>query len=277
MRFLNVKTDFAFKRVFGGEDSKPRLISFLNAIIEFENEKKITGLTLLNPNNMPVLKGMKDTYVDVKALLDDGTTVIIEMQVLNHEGLENRILYNTAKNYSFQLVKGEEYHLLKPVIAVTILNFNMFENNNEIINRFKVMNKKDFSTYSDDIELIFVELNKFKKPLEECCNDLENWLFFLQNSGDLTVVPQNISEEIAQAYNISSEIGLSHEELELQYNQQQYIAIHKGSISLATKQGIEQGIEQGVSSVAKKLKDSGVSIEIIKQTTGLTGAEIQSL
>ncbi|MEA1955271.1 MAG: PD-(D/E)XK nuclease family transposase, partial [Campylobacterota bacterium] len=31
MRFLDVKTDYAFKKVFGSEDSKSKLISFLNA------------------------------------------------------------------------------------------------------------------------------------------------------------------------------------------------------------------------------------------------------
>jgi hypothetical protein len=52
---------------------------------------------------------MKDAFVDVKAILTDQTMVIIEMQMLNHIGFENRVLYNTAKNYSTQLIKGERY------------------------------------------------------------------------------------------------------------------------------------------------------------------------
>lgn len=32
MRFLNPKTDFAFKRIFGSEQSRDILLSFLNAI-----------------------------------------------------------------------------------------------------------------------------------------------------------------------------------------------------------------------------------------------------
>jgi len=46
---------------------------------------------------------MKDTFVDVKAVLDDSSHVIIEMQVLNTEGLEKRVLYNAAKKYASQL------------------------------------------------------------------------------------------------------------------------------------------------------------------------------
>ena len=100
MKFLDIKTDFAFKKVFGSADSKDLLISFLNATIDFENNRKIEDLTIVDPYNIPMLKGMKDTFVDVKAELDDGSRVIIEMQVLNHEGFEKRVLYNAAKNYS---------------------------------------------------------------------------------------------------------------------------------------------------------------------------------
>jgi hypothetical protein len=126
MNFLDIKTDFAFKKVFGSEGSKDILINFLNAVITFENNQKIKSLTIVDPYNIPMLKGMKDTYVDVKAELDNNSHVIIEMQVLNHEGFEKRILYNAAKKYSAQLKKGDRYHLLNPVIALTITDFGLF-------------------------------------------------------------------------------------------------------------------------------------------------------
>ena len=98
MNFLDIKTDFAFKKVFGSKESKELLINFLNSVITFENDHKIQSLTIVDPYNIPMLKGMKDTYVDVKAELDNNNHVIIEMQVLNHEGFEKRVLYNAAKN-----------------------------------------------------------------------------------------------------------------------------------------------------------------------------------
>ena len=125
MRFLDMKTDYAFKKVFGSENSKDILLSFLNSTLELG--KEIIDLKIEDPYNVPKLQGMKDTSVDVKAILDDKTKVIIEMQILNHDGLESRILYNTAKNYANQLESGDKYSLLNPVIALTILNFEMFE------------------------------------------------------------------------------------------------------------------------------------------------------
>ena len=106
MHFLDIRTDYAFKKVFGSEKSKDILISFLNSIIYEDTQTKIKDLTIVNPYNIPLVEGMKDTYVDVKAILNDNTKVIIEMQVLNVPLFEKRILYNAAKNYSNQLEIG---------------------------------------------------------------------------------------------------------------------------------------------------------------------------
>jgi len=47
MNFLDVKTDFAFKKVFGSTDSKGILLSFLNAVIDFLQQQKIKDLTIV--------------------------------------------------------------------------------------------------------------------------------------------------------------------------------------------------------------------------------------
>ncbi|MFN7714986.1 MAG: Rpn family recombination-promoting nuclease/putative transposase, partial [Pseudanabaenaceae cyanobacterium] len=122
MRFINPKTDYAFKKIFGSEQSHDILISFLNAIL-YDGRSVIKDLEILNPYLAPRIRGVKATYLDVKAKLDNDTTVIIEMQVLNIEGFEKRILYNAAKAYSTQLGVGEDYNLLDPVIALTITDF----------------------------------------------------------------------------------------------------------------------------------------------------------
>ncbi len=246
MRFLDVKTDFAFKKVFGSSDSKDILISFLNAIIFFETDRKIQDLTIVDPYNIPMLKGMKDTYVDVKAELNDGSQVIIEMQILNHEGFEKRILYNAAKNYSIQLKKGDSYHLLNPVIALTITDFVLFENSPELISNFKLLEKKQFIEYSDDIELIFIELPKFIKTESEIKSIQDNWLYFIKNAGNFDHIPNSLGWELQKAFQIANEANLSEEELELQHKKKDWIYIQKSSIELATKTGLKQGIEQGI-------------------------------
>ncbi|MCU0547032.1 MAG: Rpn family recombination-promoting nuclease/putative transposase, partial [Oscillatoriaceae cyanobacterium Prado104] len=68
MNFINPKTDYAFKKIFGSSDSKDILISFLNAII-YDDNPTIEDLEIINPNLPPRVDGLKDSSLDVKAQL----------------------------------------------------------------------------------------------------------------------------------------------------------------------------------------------------------------
>jgi predicted transposase/invertase (TIGR01784 family) len=263
MKFLDVKTDYAFKKVFGSEKSKDILKSFLNAIV-YDGEKRIKDLEILDPYNIPMIKGMKDTYVDVKAVLDDNSKVIIEMQVLFHTSFEKRILYNAAKNYSKQLNKGDAYGLLNPVIALTIVDFEMFPETDKVITKFKLLEKDKFIEYSDDIELIFVELPKFKKSLDELEDIKDEWIFFVKNAGSLEYIPENFENEIKKALSYVDERCMSEEELEAQYKRIEFLAIQKLAIDKAKKDGLKQGIEQGLEQGIQKGIEQGLEQGIQK-------------
>jgi predicted transposase/invertase (TIGR01784 family) len=248
MRFLDVKTDFAFKKVFGSEGSKDILLSFLNALVIFPGGEVIEDLTIVDPYQIPLIKGMKDTYVDVKANLSNGTTVIIEMQILNVQGMEQRILYNAAKAYSTQLVQGERYHLLNPVIALTITDFVMFDEIKEFKSTFRLIEKEHLIEYNGDIELIFIELPKFTKTEEELTHITDKWIYFIKNAGSLEYIPETLSAppELSHAFVLANEAGLSPQEHEAQWKRRDFIMLQKGAIELAEKQGLERGIEKGI-------------------------------
>ena len=247
MRFLDVKTDFAFKKVFGSENSTAILLDFLNAVLEYPPERAIIDLTIVDPYQLPMIKGMKDTYVDVKAKLADGRQVIIEMQVLNVQGFEQRILYNAAKSYSLQLQKGDDYALLNPMIALTLTDFQLFDTP-DITSRFKLIEKQHLLEYGDDIELIFIELPKFNLAEADLKTAKDRWLYFVKNAGSLKFIPDSLAKEphIHQAFDIANEAGLSDEELEAQEKRFDFIRLQKGSIEKALHDGMVKGQEIGL-------------------------------
>ena len=285
MKFLDIKTDFAFKKVFGSEDSKIRLISFLNAVVKFENNALIKDLTIIDPYNVPQLLGMKDTFVDVKAVLDNDSKVIIEMQVLNHAGFEKRILYNAAKNYSTQLVEGEQYHLLNPIIALTIVDFIMFDDNDKVISNFKLLEKEQFINYSDDLEMIFIELPKFNKQIDELNGIAEQWIYFIKNAGSLEYIPGNMHSAITAAFESSNTASLTKEELELQYKKKEFISVQKLALMKAETKGKAEGKAEGIAegesnaklSIARNLLKAGLDPKLTSKTTGLTIDEVEAL
>jgi len=275
MQFLDVKTDFAFKKVFGSQESKDILISFLNSIIDFGEKEKIIDLTILDPYQIPMIVGMKDTFVDVKAKLSNFKNVIIEMQVLNVEGFEKRILYNAAKIYSAQLMKAEVFSTLEPIIALTITDFVMFGEIKNVISYFKLLEKETLIEYNDEIELIFIELPKFNKGEDELLSITDKWIYFIKNAGDLKCTPKTLEKEleIKKAFEIANTSGMSKEEFEAQDKRHDFIRMQKGALELALKQGkIEGKIE-----VAKILLSMGDDIEKVSKATGLTIKEINSI
>ncbi|MEW6104572.1 MAG: Rpn family recombination-promoting nuclease/putative transposase [bacterium] len=265
MHFLDVKTDFAFKKVFGSEGSKDILISFLNSIVKFNDNSIIEDLTIVDPYQIPLLKGMKDTYVDVKARLSNGNIVIIEMQVLNYEGLEKRILYNAAKAYSTQLLTGEQYFLLNPIIAITITDFEMFSEFSKVISYFKLKEKDELIEYSGDIELIFIELPKFTKGEDELKDITDRWIYFIKNAGNLEYIPKTLEKEveIKRAFEIVNQAGLSAEELEMQFKRKDFIYIQQASIRYAEKKGMERGMEKGMEKGMKEGMEKGMEISVL--------------
>jgi len=286
MRFLDVRTDYAFKKVFGSEGSKEILISFLNAVIDFADDAKISDLTIVDPYQIPLIKGMKDTYVDVKALLSNGSRVIVEMQVLNVEGFEKRILYNAAKAYSMQLHKAESFEGLEPVIALTVTDFEMFEEIRQIITYFRLIEKETLIEYSDEIELIFIELPKFRKKEDELSTITDKWIYFIKNAGSLEYIPESLNETpIDRAFQIANTAGLSEEELEIQHKRRDFIWLQKGSFEKAKKDGWKQGRAEGKAEgkaeekmeVARNLKKENMDIHLIAKVTGLTVEDVRSI
>ena len=281
MNFINPKTDFAFKKIFGSNQSKEILISFLNAIL-YPGQTVIQDLEIIDPYLAPQIQGIKDTYLDVKAKLAGGETVIIEMQVLNVEAFRKRILYNATKAYSLQLVTGERYNLLNPVIALTIADFEMFDTSDEVISRFAFKEKQRLEEYvADELELVFVELPKFDKELEELQSLTDKWIYFLKESFTLNEVPEimGVVPEIGQAFSIANKANLTREELEDLERREMFIQDRRGAISLATRIGIEQGMARGMEQGMRQGMKSGqvaLLVRLLERRFGEISPDIQA-
>jgi len=282
MQFIDPKIDYAFKKIFGSEQSHEISISFLNAML-YDGLDKIQAIEILDPYLAPRLRGVKDTYVDVKATIsnDEGesSSVIIEMQVLNVEGFEKRILYNAAKAYSNQLDVGQDYMILEPVIALTITDFPMFPELNQLISRFILKEKTylvDYPIY--DIELVFIELPKFKKPLENLETLTDKWLYFLKTARKLESVPTVMDDipAIKKAFEIANQANMTREELDDLEHRAIFIHDQRNAVIKAErlgleegiKQGIEQGKEEGIKQGKEEGKEEGIK-QVAKQLLGI--------
>ncbi len=279
MKFIDPRTDFAFKKIFGSEQSKPILISFLNAML-YDEQPIIEDLEIIDPYLAPKIQGMKDNYVDVKARLRGGISVIIEMQILNMDGLEKRILYNAAKSYSLQIEKGEDYRKLNAVIALTITDFVMFPEHQELQSAFVLKEKSRLTDYPvNDLELVFVELPKFTQTLEELVGVKEKWLYFLRQTPSLKLIPETMSDvpEIEQAFDMANQASLTPEELDIQERKLLYINAPRWAVERALRTGREQGEAKGKAEGKAEGSEEKAREIARKLLTQMTDTEIAAL
>lgn len=76
---IDPKVDYAFKHVFGREESKPALISLLDAVLQPAAGQHIVSLDLLNPFIDQDLPQGKKSVLDIKARDETGRQFNVEM------------------------------------------------------------------------------------------------------------------------------------------------------------------------------------------------------
>jgi predicted transposase/invertase (TIGR01784 family) len=238
MRFINPKIDLAFKKIFGGNESKDILINFLNAIL-YEARPVIEDLEIINSQTGNPACGAKDAYLEIKARLNNDRIALIEIQIINVSSLEKRVLDNSEKTYSLQLTPEERYQKLKQVISLKIADFEMFANQTEVISRFIFKDKGQQFDYPDtEIELIFVEMPKFSKQLAELETTADKWIYFLKNISSLEKAPEKLSAvpEIQKALKLASENNFTQQELTELEKQELWVHDQQSEINLAREQ-----------------------------------------
>jgi predicted transposase/invertase (TIGR01784 family) len=212
------------------------------------------------------------------------------MQVLNVQFFGKRVLYNASKAYGLQLQRGQGYRHLKPVIALTITDFEMFPKQEQMISRFVYREKSKGWYYTEnDIELVFVELPKFNKELDELETLTDKWIYFMKFARSLTSIPEKMDDaELHQAFEIANQAGLTTEELEDLERREMFIYDQQGAIALGREEGLEkglekgreegreEGLEQGKRDVARNLLGR-LDDEAIAQATGLSLEAIAAL
>ena len=263
MQFVDVKNDIAFHKIFGNDNRKDALISFLNAVLFFNKEEKVISVEILNPYQLPALKGGKVTIVDIKAKDENGNQYIVEMQVAEIEDFDKRVLYYASKSYSSQIERGTDYEKLNPVFFIGILDFEITQNP-RYLSRHKVYDMDTGENVIKDIEFNFIELPKFNKTENELTTIIDQWVYFIKNAENLELTPTSVKDKgLKNAYEDASKFSWTAKELEA-YD---YFLMRerdiKGRWSLATKRALEKVEKEKAKLLRQKER---VEKQLFKQT-----------
>ncbi|MCL2048237.1 MAG: Rpn family recombination-promoting nuclease/putative transposase [Defluviitaleaceae bacterium] len=165
---MDLRVDYAFKRIFGeGEDIF--LISLLNAIFESKKlPRVIKSLTVMNPFLEKQSKEDKLSILDIKAQLEDGTIILIEMHLYGLEEIKYKTIRSWARTYGEKLKGGELYSKQPPVICVTFANGSLDSVESGKIHKCcKIMDIDDSTVFSDALELHYIDMKAFVRAINE--------------------------------------------------------------------------------------------------------------
>ena len=286
-KVFSLLNDFVFKCVFGQKKNAQLAICLLNALLKKSGKSKITSLEFLNPFNLKEAAEQKISVVDVKVRDGENKAYIIEVQVCKHEFFIARTVYYLAKLYSGQLMVGEDYSVLQPSTGISILDFDLFKDSSEMHNIFEFRNSGDTLHLPTTMILHYIELPKFgrNKP-GHLRTPFEKWLEILKFSEKYITMkrlPDYLSKEegVAMAVSQLKKVNADREMrqlLEAREKEARHLSLMK---HLARKEGWEngrtEGKVEGKAEVALRMLGLGIDLELIKQATGLSETELQTV
>lgn len=193
-RTLNRLNDYFFKRLMGDDKRSDLTLRFLNLILNRTEENEFRKIEFLNPEYNPLTKDGKLAILDIKASVDDKTFVNIELQVSRQNYMPKRSMFYISRMFSEQMVKGQDYETLKPVIGINLLDFILFDDIDAWHNvaRFRLDDTDKILT--DCMSLHFLELPKLKYSDIKKVKKLEAWGAYFSgrcNQEELEVLVMN--------------------------------------------------------------------------------------
>lgn len=238
---MSPTVDYCFKELLAHPEIRK---GFVAAILNQDPEE--IAETILMPTILS-----KDTengkygILDVRVKMKNGTQMDLEMQVAPFKFWDNRVIFYLSKMYTDQIKEGQRYEDLKPCIHVSILNFNLFPEDQACFREIAFCDLTTKQKYTDLLEIYVVELKKIppeqkKEPL------IIKWMRFLAaESREEFEKMAGEDNYINEAYEVLQKLSAD-ERKRLEYEaRQKAILDYNSQMSSSIEEGIRIGEERG--------------------------------
>ena len=267
---VSVKIDVIFKKFF--TEHEDMLHAFISDILEIPSES-IRKIEICNPEMPPETEEGKFSRLDL-ALDVDGMAVDVEIQINKQDDFRDRTLFYWAKLYTSSLQKGQMYQNLKKTIAINILDYTLFENQEQYHTEVVAALKDTHEIFSDKFSMHFFEMGKVKNIQP---NDRKTlWMQFIKadTEEELEQVKEAGGDLMEKAVQIVYDMSADGKTRELARWREKSMLDMRSSLYAAETKGHERGKAEGigigraegearklVDNVSKFMKGTGKSLE----------------
>ena len=277
--YINLTSDIIFQHFFKKDEAV--LKSLLKAFLPLPEGKSIQQVQVLDSLSLPD-QNIEDkcSIFDMKLKLNTGEKINVEMQSFSGKYLLKRVIFYLSRLYTEGLEKGKNYDQLPSSYSLIFTKVNVFQKINEFYSTFSLrLDRYPYSQLNDSLNVIFVELAKFKKREIKRLFDLrEEWCYILKESSsikerELEELSQK-GEDMKTAVERVKKLSKDEKLRIIEEKREKGRWIYESQMAYARNEGLEQGRRNERQAIAKRLIQSKFNNTEIVRITGLTEKEV---
>ena len=233
--------DYCFKELLAYPEIRK---GFVAAILNKDPEE-IAETTLMPTILSKDTEDGKYGILDVRVRMKNGSQMDLEMQVAPFEFWNNRVIFYLSKMYAEQVKEGDKYKNLKPCIHVSILNFNLFHEDQTCFREIAFCDLTTKQKYTDLLEIYVLELKKLPPEQKEEPLIIKWMRFLAAESREDFEKMAGEDNYINEAYEVLQKLSAD-ERKRLEYEaRQKAIRDYDSQMSSSREEGIRIGEERG--------------------------------
>ncbi|MDR1454751.1 MAG: Rpn family recombination-promoting nuclease/putative transposase, partial [Tannerella sp.] len=206
------------------------------------------------------------------------------MQMHWTESFKSRVLLNASKAYVKQLDSGEDYRLIQPVYALNFVNDTFDPDESVYYHDYKIVNVANVEKQIEGLELVFIELPKFRPTNRADRKLYDLWLTFLtQIRNSSTEVPAELldNEVVRSAVQYLERNSYTKAQLDAYEKYRDAILVERTFYVDGQAKGLAEGEvigrEKSLAEVVITCSRNGFPIEQIRLITGLDREKIEEI
>ena len=201
--YINLLTDFGFKRIFG---IKEVMIKFLNTILDIEGG--IKDLRYGNPEKLGFSQYDRKAVYDLYCITGKDEHIIVEIQSASQVHFKDRTLLYASRLINAQSEKGKNWNFELPkMYSVNILDFTFEEallplgieikrtDENKYVSKVQLIDCDTKELFYDKLTFIYIELPCFTKELNDLKTFFEQWIFIIKHLHELNDLPEKFRKD----------------------------------------------------------------------------------
>jgi len=272
-KYVDLFTDYGFKRIFGEEANKDFLIDFFNALLP--DVVPIKDLSFKKTEQLGININDRKAVFDIYCENDKGEKFIVEMQKVKQDFFKERTLYYATFPIREQAEKGAWDFNLKAVYCIALVDFTFNDSlekkePNDVIYDIQLRHRSGNSFY-EKLTFVYLEMPNFKKTEADLVSRLDKWLYFIKNLESFQTIPEIFKNEVVFLHALEKAEIAKFDEAQM-YSYEASMKSYRDALNQVSTARREERYQ-----MAKNFKKLGVSYLIISQATGLTTEQIDKL